>query len=104
MLRALAIAAIVLALACAFALYSVNYDTRKLEARVQADERLADALADDIAVLKAERAFLSRPERIERAARKLGLEPARGQQFVRLGEAERGRGQPSDASAQATGP
>ena len=82
MLRSLTFAAVGVALLCAVALYMVNYDTRKLEAQVQAQERLAESLENDIVVLKAERAYLARPERIERAARKLGLEPARGQQYV----------------------
>lgn len=82
MLRALTFVAAVTALLCAVALYAVNYDTRKLEAHVQSQERLAERLENDIVVLKAERAFLARPERIEREARKLGLDAARGQQYV----------------------
>jgi cell division protein FtsL len=82
MLRALTFIAAVTALLCAVALYAVNYDTRKLEAHVQSQERLAERLENDIVVLKAERAFLARPERIEREARKLGLDAARGQQYV----------------------
>ena len=43
----------------------------------------------DIAVLKADRAHLARPERLAAFARVLGLEPAKGSQFAVL---SRGRG------------
>lgn len=83
MLRAATLIAIGLVLAGAFAFYSVNYDTRKLEARVQSQERAVEKLGNEIVVLRAERSYLARPERIERFARPLGIEPARGQQYVR---------------------
>jgi cell division protein FtsL len=54
-----------LALASAFLLYGLNYDTRQLEARVQQEELAVAQARSDIAVLKAERAHLTRPERIE---------------------------------------
>src|SRR5258705_10976809 len=84
MLRAPMVLAMGVPLAVAATHSRLNYDTRKLELRVQVDERLADKLAGEIAVFKAERAYLARPERIEPAARALGLEPAKGQQYVRL--------------------
>ncbi len=75
--------AVVLALGSAFLLYGIKHDTRAIEAQVQARERAIDKAVADIAVLKAERAHLTRPERIEPMARALGLGPATGQQLVR---------------------
>lgn len=69
-------------LASAFLLYGLNYDTRRLEARVQAQERDVEAARADIAILKAERAHLARPERIEALARAQGLAPPTRQQFL----------------------
>jgi len=68
--------ALAIALASAFALYGINYDTRQLEQRVLAKEREIKKARGDIAVLKAERAHLGRPERIEPLARAQGLRPA----------------------------
>ena len=83
MLRICSAIAVGVTLACAYVLYAMSYDTRKLELSVQASEGQAERLRSEIAILKAERAFLSRPERIEPLARALGLEPARGAQHVR---------------------
>ena len=77
------VAAIFMALSSAFLLYGLSYDTRQLEARVHTKERLAEKARNDIAVLKAERAHLARPERIEPFARALGLKPATQKQLVR---------------------
>lgn len=84
MIRLLAVVSAFLALASAFALYSIKYDTRRLEARVQADERAIDKLQGDIAVLKAERAYLARPDRIEKLARGQGLDAIREHQYVHI--------------------
>lgn len=65
----------VLAILSAFVLYSTSVTTRRLEQEVQAAEHKLDRLKSDIAVLKADRAFLSRPTRIEPEALKLGLVP-----------------------------
>ena len=86
-MRSSTITAAFLALAGAFLLYSLNYDTRLIEARVQAAERTAEVARSDIAVLKAERAHLARPERIEALARAQGLKPPSEKQFARQGEA-----------------
>jgi cell division protein FtsL len=84
MLRAITVLALGLTLIVASVHYAINYETRKLELGMQNQERLVDKLAGEIAVLRAERAYLARPERIGPAARALGLEPAKGQQYVRL--------------------
>ena len=62
-------------LASAFALYAVKYDTRRLEARVQAQERALEKAESDVTILVAERAHLARPERLEPLARLIGLAP-----------------------------
>jgi hypothetical protein len=46
-------------LASAFTLYAVKYDTRRLEARVQAQERALEKAESDVTVLVAERAHLA---------------------------------------------
>jgi len=81
-MRIVNLAAFALALASSFLLYGINYDTRLLETRVQGEERAIDEARSDIAVLKAERAHLGRPERIEPLARAQGLRPASEQQLA----------------------
>lgn len=80
-MRMLTAASLFLALASAFLLYGLNYDTRRLAAEIGAAERQAEKIRTDIAVLKAERAHLAAPERIEPMARAMGLVPAAGIQF-----------------------
>jgi len=86
MARFIDVLAAAFAVGSAVMLYNVSYETRRLEARIQARERLAEKLESDIAVLKAERAYLARPERIEELARRQGLEPIRERQYLRLGQ------------------
>ena len=86
MLRLLSVAAMALTIASAFGLYQTKYDTRQLEAKLQAGERSIEKMEGDIAVLKAEKAYLARPERIEALARKQGLGPIAGHQYVLPGE------------------
>ena len=81
-MRLVNLAAFALALASAFLLYGINYDARLLEARVQGEEHSIDEARNDIAVLKAERAHLARPERIEPIARAQGLQPAAQKQLA----------------------
>jgi cell division protein FtsL len=78
----LTVSAAFLAIASAFLLYGLSYDTRQIEARVAAEERQADKSRSDIAVLKAERAHLARPDRIEPLARAQGLAPVTDQQMT----------------------
>lgn len=77
------VSALFMTLASAFMLYGLNYDTRQLQGHVSGQEQLVERLRNDIAVLKAERAHLARPERIEPLARAQGLKPAGEKQFVR---------------------
>jgi cell division protein FtsL len=78
----LTVSAAFLAISSAFLLYGLSYDTRQLEARVAAQQRLADRARSDISVLKAERAHLARPDRIEPLARAQGLVPMSDQQIA----------------------
>lgn len=81
-MHTLTLAAGFLALSSAILLYGLTYDTRLIEQRVQAAERTAERARSDIAVLRAERAHLARPERIEPLARAQGLRPSQAGQFV----------------------
>lgn len=81
-MRLLNITAFCFTIASACFLYALNYDTRNLEAHVQAQERRAAEARSDIAILKAERSHLSRPERIDPLARQLGMVPPRPDQLV----------------------
>jgi cell division protein FtsL len=72
------------ALASMFALYAIKDGTRRLEARVQAQERALERAENDVSVLTAERAHLARPERLEPLARKLGMAPVSARQYLRL--------------------
>lgn len=80
-MRLLNITAFFFALTSALLLYALNYETRRLEAEVQDKERIADDARSDIAVLKAERGTLARPDRIDGLARRLGLGPPKTEQF-----------------------
>ena len=95
-MHTLTLAACFLALSSACLLYGLSYDTRFAEARVQSAERTAERLRGDIAILKAERAHLSRPDRIEPLARAQGLRPTAPSQIQgpaagRLADADQGR-------------
>jgi hypothetical protein len=71
-------------LASAIALYAVKNDTRRLETRVLAQERALERAKSDVTVLRAERAHLARPERLEAWARALGLVPIAAGQYLGL--------------------
>jgi hypothetical protein len=71
-------------LASAFALYAIKNDTRRLEARVHSQERALERAENDVTVLKAERAYLARPARLEVLALAIGLAPITADQYVRL--------------------
>ena len=73
---------VVTAFVAALVLYVVSYDTRKLEQRVHAQERLLERTEGDIAAARAELAHLSRPERIEPLARAMGLAPPTQAQII----------------------
>ena len=71
-----------MALLSAFALYAISYQTRQLSETNQTAEKRIKDLGRDIAILRAERSYLTRPERLEPLARKLGMRPVRGDQFI----------------------
>jgi cell division protein FtsL len=80
-MRLLNVTAFFFAVASALLLYGLNYDARRFEADVRAKEHTAERARNDIAVLKAERGHLARPDRIDTLARQLGLSPPRPDQF-----------------------
>jgi hypothetical protein len=71
-------------LASAVALYAIKNDTRRLEVRVLAQERALERAHNDVTVLTAERAYLSRPARLEVLARAIGMSPITAEQYLRL--------------------
>jgi cell division protein FtsL len=73
-----------LTLASAYVLYTESLETRRVSERVDRLEQARRNLESEIAALKAERAFLSRPTRIEPAARALGMRPATVEESVRV--------------------
>lgn len=81
-MRLLNLTSICFAITSALMLYGLSYETRRLEAEVQAKERAAQKTRNYIAVLKAERSHLARPERIDPLARHLGLLPPKPEQFT----------------------
>ncbi len=88
-------AAIGLTITSAYFLYAESVSTRRLDAQVQTSERQRERLENEIAVLRAERAYLSRPSRIEPAARALGMRPPVAGDYVELSEFANPRETPS---------
>ena len=70
MLRFFVVGALFTVIASAYALYSINTTTRSIADDVKEKERLREELISSMAILKAERAYLSRPEVIEPLARR----------------------------------
>lgn len=94
MSRLAAVGTVLLAVASAFVLYAVTYETRRIEQHVAAQVRTVEKTRLDIAVLRAERAYLARPERIDELARKIGLAPIEPRQYEALPPAgERAQGE-----------
>jgi cell division protein FtsL len=90
MLRWLTSGIIVATIAAAFGVTWVKHDARRIEAKLQAQERLIEKAESDIAVLRAELGFLTRPERLEPLARKhLSLQPATSGQIISIDELPR---------------
>jgi len=77
-------ALMVATLGAAFALYAIKYDTRRLELQVRTQERALERAEADVTVLRAERAYLARPERLEPLARLIGLAPIASAQYQRF--------------------
>ncbi len=73
MLRLILAAAIAVTIGSAIALYASSLETRQIAIRVSGLERKLERMEADVAVLRAERAFLARPQRIEELARRQGL-------------------------------
>jgi cell division protein FtsL len=88
-------------LVSAFALYTIKFDTRRLEVHVQAQERALEKAESDVALLAAERAHLARPERLEPLARLNGLAPITSRQYLRVDTRRLGEPAPEPASTPA---
>jgi cell division protein FtsL len=87
MLRIAILVSAVLAMALAFALYAITYDTRSVAERVRGLERQIATQESAIAVLAAEQAALTRPEQIEPLARRhLQLQPLAPEQVGDLAD------------------
>lgn len=85
MLRWLTATVALATIAAAFGVTWLKHDTRRLEARLQAQERQIEKAESDIAILRAELGFLTRPERLDPLARRhLGLRPPTPAQVIRL--------------------
>ena len=81
MFRFATVGTVLLAVASAFVLYAMSYETRRLELHVNAQVRTVEKTNLDIAVLRAERAYLARPDRIETLARQIGLAQIEPRQY-----------------------
>lgn len=81
-MRLLMAVSVMMSITSAVALYMLGNETRRLEISVRSQVKQADNLRGEISVLKAERTFLARPERIAPLARALGLGPARPDQYA----------------------
>ncbi|MEZ5857010.1 MAG: cell division protein FtsL [Hyphomicrobiaceae bacterium] len=88
MARTVTFVAGALAVAAASALYALKYDTARLESDVHKLERAIEKTENDIAVLRAERAYLGRPERIDALASRQGLAPVTPTQYRWSSEAD----------------
>ena len=86
MLRMFLFLAVGAALLSAFALYAVSYQTSQIADANQDMEKQIKRLGRDISILRAERSYLMRPERLEPLARELGMRPTRGDQFISHGD------------------
>lgn len=85
-MRMFMLPAIGAALLSAFTLYAINQETRGLIEKNQHLAQEVETLKRDNAILRAERAHLMRPERLEPYARTLGMRPIAGRQFISRGE------------------
>ena len=91
MLRSLVLLALAAAVVSAVSLYAIGHKTRQLSDRTTDMVREIRDLEREIAVLRAERAFLLRPERIEPLARKIKMRPITGEQFTTTEALKRAR-------------
>jgi cell division protein FtsL len=83
MLRSLVLLALAAAVVSAVSLYAIGHKTRQLSDRTTDMAREIRDLEREIAVLRAERAFLLRPARIEPIARgEMNMRPITGEQFT----------------------
>lgn len=65
-------------------IYQQKYETRRLEDRAAALSREISEQTRALAVLRAEWTYLTRPERLDKLARRMGLEPVNPDQVVQF--------------------
>lgn len=82
MLRVLTITVFVATLCVAGVLYKLKYDTRALQLQTVHLRKQIEMERSQVAVLKAEWSVLTQPERIDRFAHDLGLEPLSPRQII----------------------
>ncbi|MGE0627729.1 MAG: cell division protein FtsL [Hyphomicrobiaceae bacterium] len=80
------LAAAAMTLGTAYVLYAESVETRRLEHKVGKQQQQRNRLEAEIAELKSKRARLSRPARIEPAARAIGMKPTLAGDSVRLSD------------------
>lgn len=87
MRRTLTVVAIVLTGLMSYGLYNMKYEVRRLEAELAGLQHKIALDRDGLQVLRAEWAYLNRPERLQRlATRHLDLVPLRAAQIGSLAE------------------
>lgn len=82
MLRVLTITVFVATLCVAGVLYKLKYDTRALQLQTVHLRKQIEMERSQVAVLRAEWSVLTQPERIDRFAHDLGLEPLSPRQII----------------------
>lgn len=89
MRKAIILILVIGSIAAAFRLYQLKFESRRVEIRVQQLEHLIEKAESDIAVLRAEWNFLTRPERVEKLARDiLKMKSARPDQYGQISDLE----------------
>lgn len=82
MLRILTVLALMATLGMAGVVYKLKYETRELQLRAAKLRQQIVAERSQVAVLKAEWSIFTKPERIDKFARKLGLSPLEAPQII----------------------
>ncbi len=82
MLRIITVCVFVASLFVAGVLYKIKYDTRALQREAYSLRKAIKNEQKQLAIVKAEWSFLTRPQEVDRFARSLSLEPLEARQIV----------------------